>query len=344
MEKIRLGRTGLTVSRSGFGAIPIQRISFGAAAHLLRKAFRNGINFFDTARAYTDSEAKIGEALGDVRKEIIIATKTPIGNGELIARNLETSLNLLKTDYIDIYQLHNPPALPDPEGDAYRALLDAKAQGMIRHIGFTNHRLDVALQAAASGLFDTVQFPLNSLSSAADLELIEECRKYDCGLIAMKGLSGGLITQAAATFAFLRQYDNVVPIWGIQHEWELDEFLALEENPPVLDEAMWSVIGRDRAELSGAFCRGCGYCLPCPAGIPIPMAARIAFFLKRSTYQTYLGDDWKAQMLRIEQCQDCGHCRNHCPYELDTPQLLRNQLREYLQFCEDHRTPSAGPA
>ncbi len=342
MEKIRLGRTGLLVSRSGFGAIPIQRIGLAEAAALLRKAFRAGINFYDTARAYTDSEAKIGAALSDVRKDIVIATKTQASTRAEILKHLETSLTNLKTDYIDIYQLHNPPTLPDPDDPqgAYRTLLDAKAQGLIRHIGITNHRLDVALQAVASGLFETMQFPLSSLSSAADLKLVDACRQHDVGLIAMKGLSGGLITHAASTFAFLRQFDNVVPIWGIQRESELDEFLALEENPPALDEAMWESIERDRAELAGDFCRGCGYCLPCPAGIPIPMASRISFFLKRSTHQHYFEDDWKEQMLRIEQCLDCGHCRQHCPYELDPPQMLKKQLQEYLTLYEEFHSRS----
>ena len=208
MEKIRLGRTNLLVSRSGFGAIPIQRISFEDAGRLLRKAYDHGINFFDTARGYTDSEEKIGAALSDVRKEIIIATKTPAGDKEAVLKNLETSLRNLRTDYIDIYQIHNPPKLPDQDdpSSAFSGLLEARKQGKIRFIGITNHRLEVVLEAIATGLYDTIQYPLSALSTDADLKVIEECRKHDLGFIAMKALAGGLLTNAAAAFAFLRQY------------------------------------------------------------------------------------------------------------------------------------------
>jgi len=338
MDKIRLGRTNLWVSRSSFGALPIQRISLEEAAGLLRKAYENGINFFDTARGYTDSEEKIGYALSDVRKDIIIATKSHAKDKKSLFQDLETSLKKLRTDYIDIYQLHNPQSLPDPDDPdgLYSGLVEAREKGMIRFIGITNHRLQLAMEAVASGLYDTIQFPLSSLSSPEDLQLIEECKARDIGLIAMKALSGGLIVNAATTFAFLRQFDNVVPIWGIQRESELDEFLALEKNPPVLDKEMEALIEKDRRELSGAFCRGCGYCMPCPVGIPIPMAARISLLLERAPYQQFLTDEWRENMNRIEQCLECGQCRSQCPYELDTPKLLRSMLKTYNEFYANH--------
>ena len=338
MDQIRLGRTNLKVSRSGLGALPIQRISILEAGRLLRKAYDRGINFFDTARAYTDSEEKIGAALADVRERIIIATKTGAEDRKTFFEHLETSLRNLRTDYIDIYQLHNPKGLPDPEDPKglYQALLEAKDKGMVRFIGVTNHRLDLAIAAAESGLYDTVQYPLSLLSDDKDLGLIDLCQKKDVGIIAMKALSGGLIDNGRVAFAFLRQYPNVLPIWGVQKESELDEFLACEQEPPVLDDAMWAVINRFRAELSGDFCRGCGYCLPCPAKIPIPTAARMAPFLKRAVYQSYLSEEWQKQMSLIENCIDCGHCRNHCPYELDTPKLLKKNLQVYREFVAKH--------
>lgn len=338
MEQMRLGRTNLTVSRSGFGALPIQRISLQEAGRLLRKAYERGINFFDTARSYTDSEVKIGAALADVRERIIIATKTGAEDRKTFFEHLETSLRNLKTDYIDIYQLHNPKTLPDPDDSEglYRALLEAKNKGMIRFIGITNHRLEVAIAAAESGLYDTVQYPLSLLSNEKDLGLIGICAQKDVGLIAMKALSGGLINNGKAAFAFLRQYQNVLPIWGVQKDSELDEFLACEQNPPVLDDAMWEIINKFRSELSGEFCRGCGYCLPCPAQIPIPMAARMALFLGRAVYQSFLTDEWREKMELIEKCIDCGHCRNHCPYELDTPKLLKKNLVAYRKFAAEH--------
>jgi len=338
VEKIRLGRTNLMVSRVGFGALPIQRISLEDAGYLLRKAYDNGINFFDTARGYTDSEEKIGYALSDVRSNIIIATKTHANDKKSLFEQLETSLKNMKTDYIDIYQLHNPSELPDPDDPdgVYSGLLEAQKKGMIRFIGITNHRLNLALDAVKSGLYDTIQFPLSSLSSDEDIELVQEADRHDMGFIAMKPLSGGLITRVAPTFAFLRQFDNVVPIWGIQRESELDEFIELEKNPPALDEDMWKTIEQDKKELQGAFCRGCGYCLPCPVDIPIPFAARMSLLLRRAPYQNYLSDEWNEKMERVEDCIDCGHCRDNCPYGLNPPELMKGMLKDYREFRASH--------
>lgn len=338
MNRIRLGRTDLMIGQSGFGAIPIQRISFDDARYLLRKAYENGINFFDTARAYTDSEEKIGYALAEVRKDIVIATKSMGKDRDTVMRDLETSLKNLKTDYIDIYQLHNPQTLPAPDdpNSLYGALLEARAKGMIRYLGITNHRAGVALEAVMSGLYDTVQFPLCSLSSAEDLKLIPASKERGVGVIAMKALSGGLITNAASAFAFLRQYDNVVPIWGMQRETELDQLLGFEKDPPVLDDEMRRSIEKDREELGGTFCRACGYCLPCPAGIYIPMAARMSLLLRRMPFRQFMDDSWRKQMLLIKECQDCGQCKERCPYHLDTPNLLREMLKDYEEFYEAH--------
>lgn len=339
MDKIQLGRTKLMVSRSGFGALPIQRISFDETKSILRMAYENGINFFDTARGYTDSEEKIGYSLSEVRNHIILATKSPAKNKKTLFEHLETSLKNLKTDYIDIYQLHNPKELPNPEDSEglYAGLIEAKKKGMIRFIGLTNHNIKNAMQAAASNLYDTIQFPLNSLSTNEDLKLIAECKKNGIGVIAMKALSGGLITNASTTFAFLRQFDNVVPIWGIQKISELEEFVALEKNPPELDEAMWKLIQKDRNELAGDFCRGCGYCMPCPAGIEIPVQARISLLLRRAPFGPFMEDDFREKMNLINQCLECGQCKNHCPYELDTPNLLKRELKKYNEFYEVHK-------
>ena len=338
MESIRLGRTDIVVSRTAFGALPIQRVSEAEAGRLLRMAYDAGIDFFDTARMYTDSEHKIGVALADVRDEICIATKSMARDRTTLLQELETSLRELKTDHVALYQLHNPTTVDydDPEG-AYAGVVEAQRKGFVRFIGLTNHRLPVALEAATSGKFDTVQFPLNILSSADDLTLIETCRVNDVGLIAMKAMSGGLIRRPDAAFAFLRQYDNVLPIWGVQRASELEEFLRYEADPPALDDAMRALIDSERAELSGDFCRGCGYCLPCPAEIPIPTAARLSLLMARAPYADFLTDEFREQMERIEGCTECGHCRSNCPYGLDTPALLRRNLEEYREFCAAHR-------
>lgn len=324
------------VTRTAFGALPIQRISFDEAARLLRKAYESGINFFDTARGYSDSEEKIGRALSDVRTEVIIATKSHARDGAGLLADLETSLANLKTDYVDILQLHNPAEVPDPDDptSTYSAAVEAQRKGMVRFIGISNHRIAVATEAVRSGLFDTLQFPLSALSSPEDLALVDECASHDVGLIAMKALAGGLITNATTAFAFLRQFETIVPIWGIQAESELAEFLALAEDPPPLDDELRAVIEKDIAELSGDFCRGCGYCLPCPVEIPINMAARMSLLLRRAPSENFLTRDWQEKMSRIENCIECGRCKDRCPYGLDTPELLKKNLKDYRTFLK----------
>ena len=338
MDRMRLGRTGLMVTKSSFGALPIQRVTFDEAKYLLQKAYEGGINYFDTARSYTDSEEKIGYSLAHLREDIVISTKSHGKDGVELREHLGTSLENMKTDYIDIYQFHNAKKVPRPgdETGLYDEALKAREEGKIRFIGLTSHTLDVALEAAASELYDTIQFPLNHLSADKDLELISLCKKHDVGVIAMKGLSGGLVTDASIPFAFFRKFDNVVPIWGIQREWELDQFLALEKEPPELDEDMFKKIEKDRKDLAGNFCRSCGYCMPCPAGIDIPQAARMAFLLRRAPYQQYMTEEWKNKMETIRECRNCGQCTSRCPYGLDTPALLKTMLADYEEFYNSY--------
>ncbi len=331
MQTIKLGKTGIETNKNAFGALPIQRISDEAAVTLLRKAYENGMTFFDTARMYSDSEHKVGLAFEGMREKVIIATKTGAQNAEGFWKDLETSLTNLKTDYIDIYQFHNPAFCPKPgdESGLYDAALQAKEQGKIRHIGITNHRLAVAHEAIDSGLYETLQFPFCYLATDKDIELVEKCKAADMGFIAMKALSGGLITNSAAAYAYLAQYDNVLPIWGVQREAELDEFLSYIDNPPAMTEEIKALIDKDRAELLGEFCRGCGYCMPCPAGIEISMCARMSLMIRRAPSADYLGEVWQEKMGKIEACLHCGQCKGRCPYNLDTPALLVKNLEDY---------------
>lgn len=334
MAQMTLGKTGITVNKNGFGALPIQRITKAEAAFLLNKAYDNGIIFFDTARFYTDSEEKIGYALSGVREKIYIATKTMSLSAGEFWEQLRISLESLQTDYIDIHQFHNPAFCPKP-GDGsglYEAMLEARAQGRIRHIGITNHRLHVAIEAAESGLYETIQYPFSYLATDRDIGLVKLCRDKGIGLIAMKALSGGLITNSAAAYAFMSQYDNVLPIWGVQRETELDEFISYIENPPKYDAAVSELIEKDKKTLGSAFCRGCGYCLPCPKDIDIPTCARMSLLLRRAPAGVYLTEEHQGKMARIEECLHCGHCKNHCPYGLDTPALLIENLRDYKTF------------
>jgi predicted aldo/keto reductase-like oxidoreductase len=341
MDKIKLGRTGLMVSRSSFGALPIQRVSFDEAKKLLVMAYENGMNFFDTARMYSDSEEKIACGLGPVRKNIIIATKTHAPDVKTFNDHLQTSLKNLKTDYIDIYQIHHPKKMPRPgdETGLYEALLKAREQGKIRFVGISSHRQDVSTAALETGLYDTLQYPLNCLSSDADIGICQLAKSKNVGFIAMKAMSGGLLLNARQAFAYLRQYDHAVPIWGVQRESELREILALEKDPPEMDEGIRRTIEQDRRELAGDFCRACGYCMPCPANIPIPMAARMGLLLRRMPWQQFMSKEWQADMEKIEDCDECGNCREHCPYGLDTPNLLRQMLKEYQRFFQEKKSP-----
>jgi len=334
MDKVTLGKTGITVNKNGFGALPIQRVSVDEAVKILRKAYDGGITFFDTARFYTDSEVKLGEAFSHMRDKVYIASKTGAEKAEDFWKDLHTTLNNLKTDYLDLYQCHNIPFVPRPgdESGIYDAMLEAKEKGMIRHIGFTNHRLKVAREVIDSGLFETLQFPFSYLASDKDLDLVERCRKADMGFICMKALAGGLITNSKAAYAFLAQFENVLPIWGIQRESELDEFLSYVDNPPVMTDEIRDFIEKDKKELSGDFCRGCGYCMPCPEGIDIATAARMSLLLRRAPQAMNLTPAAREKMKLIENCRHCDACKKKCPYNLDTPALLAKNYEDYKHF------------
>ncbi len=343
MTQVRLGRTGIISDKNGFGALPVQRVTEEEACKILRKAFQAGFTFFDTARSYSDSEKKIGLALlsaeswrggltsSDVRSQITLATKTPSTTVEGFWKDLNTSLQLMKTDYIDIFQFHNPSFCPKP-GDGtglYEAMEEARAKGLIRFIGITNHRLHVAKEAVLSGLYDTLQFPFCYLSSEKDIELVKLCEEHNIGFIAMKALSGGLITDSAAAYAWLDLYKNVLPIWGVQREEELDEFISYMKESPVLTDERKSMIEKDRNELAGTFCRGCGYCMPCPAGIEINNCARMSQLIRRSPSAKWLQPEAQEKMNKIDDCIHCNKCSSKCPYGLNTPELLKQHLADY---------------
>ena len=340
-EKVRgipvtLGRTGIVVSKNGFGGLPIQRIPQENSEKLLRKAYDAGIRFFDTAHDYTDSEEKIGAALSGVRDHIFLATKTSAKTPDKFFEDLETSLHNLKTTCIDIYQFHNPAVCPKP-GDGsglYEAMESAKRQGRIRFIGITNHRMPVAEEAVESGLYDTLQFPFNYLSTERETALAAACREKNMGFIAMKGLSGGLLHDSRVVYAYMTQYDNVLPIWGIQRESELDEFIGYMDEPPKMTEELAAAIEKDRKELGGNFCRGCGYCLPCPAGIEINNCARMSLMLRRFPPELNLTPEVQSKMKKIENCLHCGKCSSKCPYGLNTPKLLEENYKDYREVLD----------
>ncbi len=342
MKNITLGKTNITVPQNGFGALPIQRVDLETAVGILRKAYDGGMRFFDTARAYSDSEVKLGEAFGTGyvnREDIIIATKTTSKNPEDFKKDLETSLKNLKTDHIDIYQFHLMGQCYKP-GDGtgmYECMLEAKREGKIRHIGGTAHKIGIARELAESGLYETVQYPISYLADDQEIDFIRLCQKNNVGVICMKGMAGGLITNSKAAMAFVSQFDGTVPIWGIQRESELDEWLSYMKDTPEMDDEIRAFIESERKELMGEFCRGCGYCMPCTVGIQINQCNRMSLMLRRAPSAGWLSENWQAEMAKIENCISCGACLPKCPYELDIPSLLRKNLEDYREVLKGNR-------
>lgn len=326
---MRLGKTNLEVNKNGFGALPIQRCNMNEAVEILKKAYDNGINFFDTAHFYTDSEEKMGNAFEDIpRESIYLASKTAAETPEDFWNDLKTSLKSLKTDYLNLYQFHNISFTPKADDELYKAMLEAKDNGLVKHIGITTHKITHAHEALDSGLYETLQYPFSYLSGTEEIELVQKCESLDIGFIAMKAMGGGLIKNSKASFAFLNQFDNVLPIWGIQKLEELDEFLSYDEDT-ILDDELKRDIENDKKELGDNFCRGCGYCMPCPEEINISLCARMSLWIRRFPAEPYLSEEYQEMIRHTLDCVECYECTDKCPYELDIPQLLKENYEDY---------------
>lgn len=328
MNKMRLGKTNLEVNKNGFGALPIQRRNEKDSIEILKTAYENGIDFYDTARFYTDSEEKLGKAFKNIRENIYIATKTGMETVEEFWNDLETSLKNLRTDYIDLYQFHNISFCPKEEDDLYKAMHEAKAQGLINHIGITTHKITIAHEALDCGLYETLQYPFSYLSGNEELNLVEKCKQLDVGFIAMKAMGGGLIKNSKASFAYINQFDNVLPIWGIQKLEELNEFLSYDSTT-LLSEELKLDIQHDKEELGVNFCRGCGYCMPCPEGINISLCARMSLWMRRFPTEPNLDETTQKTMKKTLDCIECYACVDNCPYELNIPELLKENYEDY---------------
>ena len=336
MRNITLGRSGITVPQNAFGALPVQRVTKDEAVKILRRAYDGGMRYFDTARAYSDSEEKLCAAFSGMRDKIYIATKTQAKTPEKFWEDLDTSLRTLGTDYIDVYQFHMADRCyaPDDGTGMYECMVKAKEQGKIRHIAITAHKLQVAYDIAESDLYDTLQFPFSYLSSDKEIALVDLCKKNNVGYIAMKGLAGGLINRSDAAMAFMMEYDNVLPIWGIQKMSELEEWLSYMDDTPAMTDEIAEYIAKERKELAGEFCRGCGYCMPCTMDITINQCARMSLMLRRAPSKVWLSEHWQEEMMKVETCVDCGICKTRCPYELDIPTLLRKNLKDYKEILD----------
>ncbi|MBT3226347.1 MAG: aldo/keto reductase [Deltaproteobacteria bacterium] len=337
MKSIRLGKTELQVSELGFGGIPIIPLGFEEGVAIVRYCFDKGINFFDTANMYADSEKKIGAALGSVRDKVIIATKTLKRDAEGTAAHIARSLDNLQTDYLDLFQFHNIATDEElkqvlaPDG-AMKAVREAMAVGKIKHIGFSSHNIDTAVRVCQTGLFSTIQFPFNFIEKEPLDELFQVAREFDMGIIAMKPLGGGLLESAALCFKYLQQYPDIVPIPGISTREELDEILALYESPQSLSQVDKDEIERIRTDLGKDFCHRCRYCLPCEQEVQISdvmifrsMAARLA-----PNVAVALS---KGAMESVDNCTDCEECLAKCPYNLAIPEIIREQRKNFDQIA-----------
>jgi predicted aldo/keto reductase-like oxidoreductase len=340
MKKIRLGRTGLMVSELAMGCIPIMRLEFDQAVELVRYCFDQGITFFDTARAYADSEAKVGKALKGVREKVVLASKSMGRDTATIAKHLAASLADLRTSWIDIYQLHNVSnqktldEVLSPQG-AYQALAEAKKQGKIKHIGISCHNLEIAAKACLTGLFDTVQVPFNFVEKEAAEKLFPVARSQDMGIIGMKPLAGGLLDRADLCFSFLQQYPEVVPDPGLQFRHEAEEVLAMYRSPRPLKPEQLAEMERIRQEMGPRFCHRCEYCLPCPQNVLIPWVFSFRSMARRFPPARVLDFCQKA-MESAANCTQCGECQEKCPYELPIPEMIQEYLAEYQEFTRRH--------
>ncbi|AFM42585.1 putative oxidoreductase of aldo/keto reductase family [Desulfosporosinus acidiphilus SJ4] len=338
MKYRKLGRTGLNISEVGFGCIPIIRLSTKEAVHLLQYAFERGINFFDTANAYRDSEEKIGLALKEKRDKIVLATKTGKRDAAGAMEHIENSLRLLQTDYIDLFQFHQVSKVEDwkailAPGGAFEAVVKAKEQGKIRHIGITSHSYEMSLKLIKTKLFVSIMFPFSFLEDQAKEEMLPLTQQYEMAFLSMKPFGGGVIDSAALAFKFLRQYPEAITIPGFDSVAYLDEVLSFYEQPNVVTEEDIAAMENYRKDLGSQFCRRCEYCQPCPNGVMITPAMGYPIVAKRMSPDVSVEFSKKA-MESVAQCISCGICIERCPYDLPIPDILQRNQNLYAEHIK----------
>ena len=333
MEYKVLGKTGLKVSALGFGGIPIQRIDEEGSRKLMHQLMEAGVNYIDSARGYTVSEAYIGYGLEGIRDQFVLATKSMARDKESMARDVEISLKNFRTDYIDLYQIHNPNEAQletvCAPGGALEALLEAKAAGKIGHIGITLHSADVCRKALELDWVETVMFPYNIVETQAD-ELIKACAEKNIGFICMKPLAGGAIEDARLAMRFIAHNPNVtVTIPGMAEKKELDQNAAAYCDKTPMTQEELEKIEKIRNELGNNFCRRCGYCAPCTVGIGIPAALVAEGYHLRYGLESYAMARYEASGAAASNCVDCGLCEERCPYHLPIRQMLKRVVETF---------------
>ena len=334
MEKIRLGKSELMVSRIGFGGIPIQRVSEDEAVAVVNKCLELGINYLDTANAYSTSEERIGKAIAGKRDQVILATKSQGRTADEVKPHLELSLKRFAVDYIDVYQLHNVADMDTlekvlgPDGPL-SMLEDAKKAGIIKHISITSHQVDAAKAAVKSGRFETIMFPFNFIAFEPALELLELTREHDVGFIAMKPLAGGMLNNVNLAFKYLLQFPHVLPIPGIEKVQEIEEIVALAKKSKPITKAEQQEMEQMRKELGTRFCRRCDYCQPCTAEIPISMVMGFPVLFKHLSREELLSGWFAGFMEKATGCTECGECEERCPYDLPIREMMAEYVRIY---------------
>ena len=343
MDKIRLGRTNLMVSRLGFGSIPIQRVGDDEGIAVVKRCLELGINYFDTANSYTTSEERIGKAISGQRESVILATKSRGRTCEELESHVELSLKRLNVDFIDLYQFHNVSDLNtldqilSPKGPI-SVLENAKRQGKIKHIGITSHQIDTAKAAIKTDRFETVMFAFNFIVSEAATELLPLAREHDVGYIAMKPLAGGrLYKNVALAIKYLLQFPDVLPIPGIEKVHQIEEIVQLLAEPLVLSDAEQDEMQRLRQELGNRFCRNCDYCQPCPAEIPISMVMFVPNILDDIPPERLAAGMLDELLGKPANCTDCGECEEKCPYKLPVRQLMSEIVSQYQAVKKKHQ-------
>ena len=333
MEYITLGKTGLNISRLGFGGIPIQKVDAATTKELIKAMLEKGINYIDTARGYTVSEEYLGEALEGVRDRFVLATKSMARTKEAMASDINTSLNNLKTDYIDIYQIHNPSIEQLEQvmapGGALEALYEAKETGKIGHLGLTAHTMEVFEKAISLEWVETIMFPYNIVETQGE-ELMRKCTEKNIGFIVMKPLAGGAIDDPELALRFICHNPDVsVVIPGMYDLKEIDQNLAAVENTAPLSDAEFKKIDKLRAQLGTNFCRRCNYCQPCAIGINISQIFILQGYFDRYGLKDWAKDRYNTLPVKAKECIECGACESRCPYNLPIRQMLKDASSKF---------------
>jgi hypothetical protein len=335
MKDITLGKTNLTVRRIGFGGIPIQRLTPGESDRVIGRAVEMGINFFDTSRIYTDSEEKLGRVLPPYRHKVVIASKSYSRDSENIRRDLETGLQKLRTDCIDLYQCHNIGSEKELDqvlapGGALEALDRAQQQGKIRFIGISSHKPWILEQAVTAYDFKTIQFPFNIIESACQQELIPLAKEKGIGTIAMKPVAGGALREVVLNLRYILGNGADVAIPGMDKVEQIPQNLSALENPAPLDDTEMALLNKEKEEWSGNFCRRCEYCLPCPEGINIPFLHLLGAYYFRYNLKEWAWERLHSLPKTYTDCTACGQCIEKCPYDLPTPDLFTDTWHKIL--------------